>query len=81
MLFNSSVSARIGAGVHGLAGDLACGSELRPDNGGTEYLLSSDAVFFDDGIVQRDLLVWSMSNTSAIDTAPASLSLAVKALP
>ncbi len=49
------------------------------DNGGTEFFLSSDAVFFDDGI-SSDLLVWSISNTSAIDTAPASLSLAVKAL-
>jgi hypothetical protein len=49
------------------------------DNGGTEFFLSSDAVFFDDGI-SSDLLVWSISNTSAIDTAPASLSLSVSAL-
>jgi hypothetical protein len=49
------------------------------DNGGTEFFLSSDAVFFDDG-VSSDLLVWSVSNTSAIDTAPASLALSVTAL-
>jgi hypothetical protein len=49
------------------------------DKGGTEFFLSSDAVFFDDG-VSSDLLVWSISNTSAIDTAPTSLSLSVTGL-
>ncbi|HET9726887.1 MAG TPA: hypothetical protein VFP28_08215, partial [Gemmatimonadales bacterium] len=49
------------------------------DNGGTGFFLSSDAVFTDDGI-STDLLVWTMSNTSAIDTAPGSLSLSVAAI-
>jgi hypothetical protein len=53
-------------------------SQYATDNGGTEYFLSSDAVFFDDG-KSSEIWVWSVSNTSAIDASPQSLSLDVSA--
>jgi hypothetical protein len=53
------------------------GAQYATDNGGTEYLLSSDAVFFDDG-VSSEIWVWAITNTSAIDANPAALALAVK---
>lgn len=48
-----------------------------PDHGGTEYLLSSDAVFFDDG-VSSEIWLWTVSNTRAIDAAPLTLALDVR---
>lgn len=49
-------------------------------NGGTEYLLSSDAVFFNSG-TSTEIWKWSITNTSAIDSSPLSLALSVSALP
>lgn len=48
-------------------------------HGGTEYLLSSDAVFYDSG-TSNTLWLWSVSNTSAIDSAPLALNLNVQPL-
>jgi hypothetical protein len=47
--------------------------------GGTEYLLSSDAVFYDSG-TSNTIWLWSVSNTQAIDTAPTTLVLGVSPL-
>ncbi|MFC5525371.1 hypothetical protein ACFPPA_06405 [Rhodanobacter ginsengisoli] len=47
--------------------------------GGTEYLLSSDAVFYDSG-TSNTLWLWSVSNTRAIDKAPTALNLDVSPL-
>ncbi len=47
--------------------------------GGTEYLLSSDAVFHNSG-TSNTLWLWSVSNTRAIDKAPTTLSLDVSPL-
>jgi hypothetical protein len=52
-------------------------SQYATDNGGTEFLLSSDAVFYDSG-TSSELWVWSVSNTSAIDASPLSLVLGVR---
>jgi hypothetical protein len=52
------------------------GSQYDTDYGGTEYLMSSDAVFFDSG-TSSEIWVWSVSNTSAIDTTPLALVLNV----
>ena len=49
------------------------------DYGGTEFLLSSDAVFFDSG-TSSEIWVWSIYNTSAIDTTPLALTLNVTPL-
>lgn len=53
------------------------GGQYDSSNGGTEFLLSSDAVFYDSG-TSDTLWVWSVSNTGAIDTMPAALTLDVK---
>jgi len=60
------------------------------DNGGTEYFMSSDAADeaqCDSGTVcnggsgtSTDLLVWSLTNTSSLNTASPSLSLSNKVL-
>jgi hypothetical protein len=44
--------------------------QFRSDNGGTEFLLSSDAVFYDSG-ASNTIWQWSLTNTSSLDTAPA----------
>jgi hypothetical protein len=46
------------------------GNQYEGSHGGTEYFLSSEAVFQDSGVDSR-LRLWSVSNTSSIDTAPA----------
>jgi hypothetical protein len=50
------------------------------DNGGTEYLLSSDAVFFDDGLSDR-IAVWSITNTASLDSAAPAPQLSAHYLP
>jgi hypothetical protein len=52
------------------------GSQYNTDYGGTEFLMSSDAVFFDSG-TSSEIWVWSITNTSAIDTTPLALVLNV----
>jgi hypothetical protein len=54
-------------------------SQYAGDNGGTEYLLNSDAVFFDSG-QSSEIWVWAISNTKAIDANPLSLVLNVNAV-
>lgn len=54
-------------------------SQYAADAGGTEFLLSSDAVFYNSG-QSSEIWVWSISNTSAIDSLPGSLVLNVRAL-
>jgi hypothetical protein len=44
------------------------GNQFDTDNGGTEFFLSSNAVFSDDG-TSKSILVWSMLNTSSLNTA------------
>ena len=55
------------------------GGQYAGGHGGTEYLLSSDAVFYDSG-VSNTLWLWSVSNTRAIDTAPSAVALNVAPL-
>ncbi|MFL5310547.1 MAG: hypothetical protein ACJ79H_08870 [Myxococcales bacterium] len=49
------------------------------DNGGTEFLLSSDAVFNDDD-ASTQLLVWSVTNTASMDGAAPAPALSRKAV-
>ena len=42
--------------------------QYHPGNGGTEFLLSSDAVFFGE---DNRLRLWSLTNTSSLDGTPA----------
>ena len=46
------------------------GNTFEGGHGGTEFFLSSEAVFQDSGVDSR-LRLWSVTNTSSIDTAPA----------
>jgi hypothetical protein len=55
------------------------GTNYDSDNGGTEFLLSSLAVFFDSG-ESNQLLVWSLTNTNSLDTASPTLGLDIKVL-
>src|SRR5262249_11905673 len=54
-------------------------SQYKTDNGGTEYFLSSDAFFAANG-VSNEIWVWSVTNTSLIDTAPQALVLNASAV-
>ncbi len=58
---------------------ISSGGQHASAHGGTEYLLSSDAVFFDSG-TSNTIWLWSVSNTQAIDTAPTALVLGVSPL-
>lgn len=58
---------------------VSSGGQYAAAHGGTEYLLSSDAVFYDSGM-SNTVWLWSVSNTQAIDTAPTSLTLDVSPL-
>jgi hypothetical protein len=49
---------------------LSTGNESEGSQGGTEYFLSSEAVFQDSGVDSR-LRVWSVSNTSSLNNMPA----------
>jgi len=46
------------------------GNTFEGGHGGTEYFLSSEAIFQNSGVDSR-LRLWSVTNTSSIDTAPA----------
>ncbi|MEO5831535.1 MAG: hypothetical protein ABIQ36_13300 [Rhodanobacter sp.] len=58
---------------------VSSGAQHASARGGTEFLLSSDAVFYDSG-TSNTLWLWSVSNTRAIDSAPTALSLGVTPL-
>ena len=58
---------------------ISSGGEYVGAHGGTEYLLSSDAVFFNSG-TSTTIWLWSVSNTQAIDTMPVSVTLNVSPL-
>jgi hypothetical protein len=58
---------------------ISSGGQYATAHGGTEYLLSSDAVFYDSG-TSNTIWLWSVSNTQAIDTTPANVTLSVSPL-
>jgi len=55
------------------------GTSYATENGGTEYLMSSLAVFEDSG-ESNQILVWGLGNTQSLDTATPALSLDIKAV-
>jgi hypothetical protein len=48
-------------------------------NGGTEYFLSSDAVFFPSG-TSTEVVQWTLTNTSSLVVGPAAVALTNKAM-
>ena len=54
--------------------------QFNMDNGGTEFFLSSRAVFTDDG-TSDSILQWSLQNTSSLNSAAPDLSLTTTTIP
>ena len=55
------------------------GNQFDTSNGGSEFFLSSRAVFSDDG-TSTSILQWTMSNTSSLNSATPSVALDVSAI-
>jgi len=49
---------------------VSSGNQFEGSQGGTEYFLSSEAVFQDTGVDSR-LRLWSLTNTNSLDASPA----------
>jgi hypothetical protein len=56
------------------------GSQYSDDANGTEYFLSSRAVFSDDG-TSSSVLAWGLTNTASLNTASPALNLSVVNVP
>ena len=52
------------------------GNQFDTDNGGTEFFLSSDAVFSNNG-TSNTILLWTMTNTSSLNSVSPAPSLAL----
>ena len=55
------------------------GTQYASDNGGTEYLMSSLAVFEDSG-ESNQILVWALSNTQSLNSSTPSIGLDIKSI-
>jgi hypothetical protein len=56
------------------------GTTFATQNNGTEYFLSSDAVFSNDG-TSSQILQWTMTNTASLNTATPSPNLTISTVP
>jgi hypothetical protein len=54
---------------------LAAGTQFETDNGGSNYFVSSNAVFDDANGDSEEIIVWALSNTASLNSASPSLSL------
>lgn len=54
---------------------LSPGADFDRSNGGTQYFVSSNAVFDDADADSRELIVWGLTNTRSLDAATVSLRL------
>lgn len=59
---------------------LSAGRQFAGDQGGSQYFVSSLAVFTDDGSA-GDVVVWALSNTKALDGNPAAVRLTSTVVP
>jgi hypothetical protein len=55
------------------------GNQFDTDNGGTEFFLSSDAVFSNNG-TSNTILLWTMLNTSSLDSVSPAPTLALSTI-
>ena len=55
------------------------GNQFDTDNGGTEFFLSSDAVFSNDG-TSNTILQWTMTNTSSLNSASPAPTLSISTI-
>ena len=77
-LFDTSQEAwQVRAGEPGftLWPALAAGTQFETDNGGSNYFVSSNAVFDDANGDSEEIIVWALSNTASLISASPSLSL------
>ena len=77
-LFDTSQEAwQVRAGEPGftLWPALAAGTQFETDNGGSNYFVSSNAVFDDANGDSEEIIVWVLSNTASLNSASPSLSL------
>jgi hypothetical protein len=54
---------------------LAAGTQFETDDGGSNYFVSSNAVFDDANGDSQEIIVWALSNTASLNSASPSLSL------
>jgi hypothetical protein len=54
---------------------LAAGNQFETDNSGSNYFVSSNAVFDDANGDSEEIIVWALSNTSSLSSASPSLQL------
>lgn len=78
VLFNTLGTGPDGAGFTVWAAQ-SPGNQFDLDNGGSEFFLSSDAVFSSDGTSTR-ILLWTMTNTSSLNTLSPSPSLSLQSI-
>jgi hypothetical protein len=79
VLFNTLGAGPDGAGFTVWPASVP-GTTYATDNNGTEYFLSSNAVFSDAG-TSSQILQWTMTNTASLNSASPSPSLAVTTIP
>jgi hypothetical protein len=79
VLFNTVGMGPDGAG-HTVWPAQSPGDQFDTDNGGTEFFLSSDAVFAAKHGVSTNILQWTMSNTSSLNSTSPSPSLDVASI-
>jgi hypothetical protein len=75
VLFNTLGSGPDGAGFTVWPAQTP-GNQFNTDNGGTEFFLSSNAVFSDDG-TSNNILLWTITNTSSLNSASPAPTLGV----
>jgi hypothetical protein len=51
---------------------LAAGTQFETDNGGSNYFVSSNAVFDDANGDSEEIIVWALSNTASLNAVPAN---------
>ena len=78
VLFNTLGTGPDGAGFTVWAAQ-SPGNQFDLDYGGSEFFLSSDAVFSSDGTSTR-VLLWTMTNTSSLNTLSPSPSLSLQSV-
>lgn len=78
VLFNTLGTGPDGAGFT-VWPAVSPGNQFATNDGGTEYFLSSDAVFSDDG-TSTTILLWTLANTSSLNSASPAPTLDIRTI-
>jgi hypothetical protein len=60
---------------------LSAGMQFAGEQGGTQYFVSSDAIWDDANADSEEIIVWALSNTKSLNTANPSLVLRKRVIP